>query len=140
MPPVMIPGVIEFTEPELWAILAACVMMAMDIVSGFVGAIVRGNVSSTKMREGLGHKAMLVLLVVLAVMVQAFTLHIGDMGWTVPLILPVCIYIVVMEVASVVENIVDAYPELKDTQLVKLFERSTSESDSSDENKGAGNE
>lgn len=139
MPPVMIPGVIEFTEPEVWAILASCVMMAMDIVSGFVGAIVRGSVSSTKMREGLGHKAMLVLLVVLAVMVQAFTLHIGDMGWTVPLILPVCIYIVVMEVASVVENIVDAYPELKDTQLVRLFERSTSD-DPSDESKGTSNE
>ena len=125
MGPMMIPGVIEITEVELWAIAAALVMMLFDIVSGFVGAVVRGDVSSTKMREGIGHKAMLILLVVLAIFVQTFTLHIGDMGWTVPLITPVCVYIIVMEVASVTENVVDAYPALKDTPLVKLFERLT---------------
>ena len=125
MGPMLIPGVIEITEVELWAIGAALVMMLFDIVSGFVGAVVRGDVSSTKMREGIGHKAMLILLVVLAIFVQTFTLHIGDMGWTVPLITPVCVYIIVMEVASVTENVVDAYPALKDTPLVKLFERLT---------------
>ena len=49
MGPMMIPGVIEITEVELWAIGAALVMMLFDIVSGFVGAVVRGDVSSTKM-------------------------------------------------------------------------------------------
>lgn len=132
MGPMIVPGVIEITEVELWAIAAALVMMLFDIVSGFVGALVRGNVSSTKMREGIGHKAMLVLLVVLAIFVQTFTLHIGDMGWTVPLITPVCVYIIVMEVASVVENVVQAYPALRDTPLVKLFERATGHEDVTD--------
>lgn len=132
MGPMMIPGVIEITEVELWAIAAALVMMLFDVVSGFVGALVRGSVSSTKMREGIGHKAMLILLVVLAIFVQTFTLHIGDMGWTIPLITPVCVYIIVMEVASVVENVVQAYPALRDTPLVKLFERATGHEDSAD--------
>lgn len=126
MPPLTIPGVIEFTEPELWAVIAACAMMAMDVVTGFTGAVVTKTVSSTKMREGIGHKAMLVLLIVLAVLVQTFSLHIGDMGWSIPLIVPVCVYIVVMEVASVVENCVTAYPDLKDSPLVRLFERTAS--------------
>lgn len=126
MPPLAIPGVIEFTEPELWAVIAACVMMAMDVVTGFTGAVVTKTVSSTKMREGIGHKAMLMLLIVLAVLVQTFSLHIGDMGWSIPLIVPVCVYIVVMEVASVVENCVTAYPDLKDSPLVRLFERASS--------------
>ena len=126
MPPLNIPGVIEFTEPELWAVIAACVMMAMDVITGFTGAVVTKTVSSTKMREGIGHKAMLVLLIVLAVLVQTFSLHIGDMGWSIPLIVPVCVYIVVMEVASVVENCVTAYPDLKDSPLVRLFERAAS--------------
>ena len=125
MGPMMIPGVIEITEVELWSIAAALVMMLFDVVSGFVGAVVRGDISSTKMREGIGHKAMLVLLVVLAIFVQTFTLHIGDMGWTVPPITPVCVYIIVMEVASVVENVIHAYPALRDTPLVKFFERVT---------------
>ena len=126
MPPLAIPGVIEFTEPEMWAVIAACVMMAMDVVTGFTGAVVTKTVSSTKMREGIGHKAMLMLLIVLAVLVQTFSLHIGDMGWSIPLIVPVCVYIVVMEVASVVENCVTAYPDLKDSPLVRLFERASS--------------
>lgn len=133
MPPVVIPGVIEFTEPELWAVIAACVMMAMDIVTGFAGAVVTGTISSTKMREGIGHKAMLVMLVVLAVLVQTFSLHIGDMGWSIPLIVPVCVYIVVMEVASVVENCVAAYPDLKDTPLVRLFDRAVDPDDGGDD-------
>lgn len=129
MPPVVIPGVIEFTEPEIWAVMAAMVMMVMDIVTGFAGAVITGAVSSTKMREGIGHKAMLIMLVVLAVLVQTFSLHIGDMGWSIPMILPVCVYIIVMEVASVVENAVSAYPELKDSPLVRLFDRTTDSSD-----------
>ena len=133
MQPVMIPGVIEFTEPELWAVAAALIMMVMDIITGFAGAVVTGTISSTKMREGIGHKAMLVMLVVLAVLVQTFSLHIGDMGWTIPLIVPVCVYIVVMEVASVVENCVSAYPDLKDTPLVRLFDRAVDPDDGGDD-------
>ena len=133
MPPIEIPGVIEFTEPELWAVMAALIMMVMDIITGFAGAVVTGTISSTKMREGIGHKAMLVLLVVLAVLVQTFSLHIGDMGWSIPLIVPVCVYIVVMEVASVVENCVSAYPDLKDTPLVRLFDRTVDPDGDDDE-------
>lgn len=123
MPPIIIPGVIEFTEPELWSIAAALAMMVMDIVTGFAGAVVTHSVSSKKMREGIGHKVMLILTIMLAVLVQIFSTHIGDLGIIVPLILPVCIYIIVMEITSVVENITTAYPELKDTPLVKLFDR-----------------
>lgn len=123
MHPLVIPGIIELTETEMWSITFACVMMAMDIFTGFLGAFVRGCVSSTKMREGIGHKAMLILLIVLAALVQTATLHIGDMGWAVPLIMPACIYIIVMEVASIVENIEAAYPGLSETPLLKLFDR-----------------
>ena len=120
-----IPGVIEFTDPELWAVAAALVMMLMDIVSGFAGALVRGAVSSSKMREGIGHKALLIIVIVMAVLVQTFTLHIGDMGWSVPLIVPCCVYIIVMELSSVLENVCEAYPALRDTPLMRLFDRAT---------------
>lgn len=127
----VIPGIIELADTEVWAIIAALVMMAVDIVSGFAGACVRGEVSSTKMREGLGHKAMLVIVIFVAILLQIFTLHIGDMGWSFPLITPACIYIVVMELASVLENVCAAYPELRDTPLIKLFDR-TGDKDESD--------
>lgn len=127
----VIPGIIELADTEVWAIIAALVMMAVDIVSGFAGACVRGEVSSTKMREGLGHKAMLVIVIFVAILLQIFTLHIGDMGWSFPLIAPACVYIVVMELASVLENVCSAYPALRDTPLIKLFDR-TGDKDESD--------
>ena len=117
-----IPFFIKFTEPELWFIACALVMSLMDVLVGFIGAAIRGEINSSKMREGLGHKMLLVLIIALAVLLQGFTTHIGDTGWNVPLIMPVCGYIAVMEVASIVENIKLAYPEIAENPLFRLFE------------------
>jgi len=112
---------IAFTEAECWAIVAAASLMAFDVATGLISALVRHAFSSTKMREGLGHKALLILVVALAVVVQGFSGHIVELGFSVPLILPACVYIVLMEVASVLENIALAYPELADSPLFRLF-------------------
>lgn len=114
---------ITLTEPECWAIIAVAVFILLDIVAGMVGAVVRHDFQSSKMREGLGHKAMLVLVVALAVLVQGFTTHVGELGFNVPLIVPVCVYIVLMEVASVLETVAQTYPALADSPLFRLFNR-----------------
>lgn len=116
------PWFIEFTEPELWFIGLALVLSAFDILTGWIQAVVNRAFSSTKMREGLWHKMLLVLVIALAVILQGFTAHIGDTGWSVPLIYPVCAYIAVMEVASILENVKSAYPELADSPIFGLFE------------------
>lgn len=113
---------IQLTEPECWAIIFAAGLMAFDVMTGLVGAVARHDFQSSKMREGIGHKAMLVLIIALAIVVQSATEHIGDMGWSVPLILPACVYIIVMEVASVLETVTQTYPELEDSPLFRLFE------------------
>lgn len=125
------PFFIEFTEPELWFIAMALVLSVMDVLTGFIGAAVRGQISSTKMREGLGHKMVLVLMIAMAVLLQGFTTHIGDTGWNVPLIMPVCGYISVMEVASIIENAKKAYPQIADSPLLKIFENSRDDGESS---------
>lgn len=125
------PFFIEFTEPELWFIAMALVLSVMDVLTGFTGAAVRGQISSTKMREGLGHKMVLVLMIAMAVLLQGFTTHIGDTGWNVPLIMPVCGYISVMEVASIIENAKKAYPQIADSPLLKIFENSRDDGESS---------
>ena len=51
--------IIQLTEPQVWAIAIACAFMVMDILTGFIGAVINGNVSSAKMRVGLGHKILL---------------------------------------------------------------------------------
>lgn len=126
---IVVPGFIEFSEAEIWAVGLALVLMVLDVIVGFGGAVIRGDVSSTKMREGLGHKAMLVALIAMAMILQTATLHIGDTGWSFPLVAPCCLYIAVMEVASVLENTIEAYPALKDTPIVRIFDREDEEGD-----------
>ena len=116
------PVFLEFTEPELWAIFFALILSVLDIITGWLQAVVNRSFSSTKMREGLLHKIVLVLIITLAVVIQGFATHIGDTGWAIPLIYPVCIYIAIMEVSSILENIKKAYPELADSPLFRLFE------------------
>lgn len=113
---------IQLTEPECWGIIVAFGLMAFDVLAGLIGAVVRHDFQSCKMREGIGHKTMLVLVIALAVVVQGATGHIGDMGWSVPLVLPACVYIIVMEVASVLETVAQTCPELADSPLFRLFD------------------
>lgn len=117
-----LPFLIQFTEPELWFIGLALVLSLFDIVSGWIKAAISRSFSSTKMREGLWHKMLLMLIISLAVILQGFTAHIGDTGWSLPLIIPVCSYIAVMEVSSILENVKDAYPDIADSALFRLFE------------------
>lgn len=115
------------TEGECWAIMAGLALMALDVLAGLMSAVLTGTFASTKMREGLGHKAMLILVIALAVAIQGFSGHVAELGWSVPLIVPVCAYIVVMEVSSILENVAKAYPGLADTALFRLFDRGDDE-------------
>lgn len=112
---------IQLTEPQVWAISLACALMLMDIVTGFIGAIIKGNVSSAKMREGLGHKALLLCVILLSIIIEAGTQHVVGFGLGGVTVTVVCAYIAVMEVASCMENVCSAYPELRDTPLMRIF-------------------
>lgn len=109
------------SEPQAWAIGCAFVLMAMDIVTGLVAALINSEFSSSKMREGLGHKAMLACVIVLACVLEMAGAHIAGLGFSGVTIVAVCVYICAMEVGSIMENICSAYPELKGTALFNIF-------------------
>lgn len=114
-------------EPQIWAIGLACVMMLMDFVTGFIGAVVRGTVSSSKMREGLGHKALLLCVIAMSVILEVGAQHVAGLGLGGVTVTVVCAYIIVMEVASCMENVCAAYPELRDTPLMRVFKHDEGE-------------
>lgn len=114
--------IIQLTEPQVWAITIACAFMVMDILTGFIGAVINGNVSSAKMRVGLGHKILLCCLIAVAVMIELAGTHIAGLGFSGVSVTVVCAYIIIMEVASILENICAAYPELRDTPLMRIFD------------------
>ena len=110
-----------FSEAEAWASGAAVALMVMDIVTGFAGSIITRTFKSSKMREGLGHKFLVLCIMAVAVMLEVAGQHVAGLPFEGVALVPVSIYVIVMEVGSIFENIVKAYPALADTPLIKLF-------------------
>ena len=81
-----------------WQGGATLIFMIGDIISGIVQAIINKNLDSQKMREGILRKMLLILVVILSFIFQY--------AFNIPAISKiVCIYIIVMEVISILENI-----------------------------------
>lgn len=112
-----------FEAAEEWAVIFACVFMLFDILVGSTCAIATGTFTSTKAREGLCHKALILMVIMLSVFVQLASGVIGDLGFDIPTIIPVCTVVIIMEVASCIENIGQANPELKDSGIFRFFNR-----------------
>lgn len=112
---------IGLSEQMMWAIIACLVMMVFDIITGFMAAWKNKVIQSTKMREGVFHKATLILLIILAWLCELFVMHVPDLGISIPLVIPACIIIFAMELVSITENAAEINPELKDSKLLQLF-------------------
>lgn len=113
----------QLTESQTWSIIMACVMMLADIITGFTGAAMRHDISSTKMREGIGHKIMILVLIAVAYILGVGLGHVSGINAEIPSMEIVCWYVVVMEIASILENISKAWPEFSGTSLFKYFSK-----------------
>lgn len=118
----------SFNDPDVWALIAALFFVATDYITGIVKAIMTGNLSSKRMREGLGHKFAYLVLILTSYMIDTFSVHV-DLG------LPVHVYLVtvggicLIELTSILENITQINPELKDVPFMQIFSSSTTNTD-----------
>ena len=109
-----------FDSPDMWALIAALFFVVTDYITGVVKAIMAGNLSSKKMREGLGHKFAYLILILVAYMIDTFDAHV-DLG------LPVHVYLItvggicLIELTSILENITEINPELKNVSFMQMF-------------------
>lgn len=113
---------------DWYVVVSTLLFVCFDFLTGVIKAVKNKNVSSTVMREGLLHKCAFVLVIVLAIMCEAAMTHL-DLGMTLPLVAPVCVYIVLTEIASILENIAEINPELAGSKLFELFESTKGEQD-----------
>lgn len=111
-----------FTEQQVWAIAGAFILMLFDMVSGIIQAVMNREFRSSTMRTGLGHKAVLALIILLAICIEILSSHVAGLGFGGVTIYVVCVAIIIMEVASIMENLCKAYPELADLPVMKIFE------------------
>lgn len=108
------------TKPEVIIIGLTAILIALDYVTGLMKAFATRTVSSSKMRAGLYHKAGYAIVIALAFLLEHGQQYV-NLGFTVPLITPVCLYIVFAEVVSVLENAVALNPELVHSGIFKVF-------------------
>lgn len=103
------------------AIVITMIMIVYDFVTGMLKAVKCKNVSSSIMREGLLHKTAYLLVIALAIILEAGMEHL-ELGIVVPLLVPVCGWIVLTEAASSLENIAVINPELKNNPIFSVLD------------------
>lgn len=122
-------AIYTFTEQQIWAIGGAFLMMLIDMVTGSALAIYNRSFKSSTMRRGLCHKATLSLIIMLVICIEILSSHIVGLNFGGITVYVVCIAIIGMEFASILENIKQAYPELADTPIMKIFEHANVDTD-----------
>ncbi|MCQ2441715.1 MAG: phage holin family protein [Oscillospiraceae bacterium] len=94
--------------------------IVLDFLSGMLKATGLKQFSSTRMREGFFHKVALLLCMLLGYGVD-FAQNYVDLGFNVPVSASICVYIVLMEVASILENLCSLNPELVPESVRGIF-------------------
>lgn len=91
--------------------IVTLVFILFDILTGFLKAAANHDIDSTALRKGLLHKLSEVVSIVFAFLCEYAVQYI-HLGVEIPLVIAVCGYIIIMEIISVLENIVEVNPEL----------------------------
>ena len=90
----------------IWQVITPLIFSGLDILTGYIQAVINKNVDSKVMREGLLHKCLLIVAILIGYVVEyAFNLS------TVSSV--ITIYICLMELMSILENLKKAGVDLK---------------------------
>ena len=94
----------------------------LDLVTGIVKAFVRKEYCSSIMREGLLHKCASIGCVLFGWLVD-FAQGYLDLGVTFPVAVSVCVYICLMEIGSIIENLCTINPKILPDKLKAFFSK-----------------
>lgn len=105
---------------ELIVIGIVFLLVLIDYITGVIDAIMHGKLSSEKMREGLGHKFAYLAIICVALIVEYGSDYI-NLGIELPVFIPVCVGICLIEITSIVENCAKINPDLKGSNILNIF-------------------
>lgn len=117
---------------ELIVIGIVFLLALIDYVTGVVNAIMQGELSSKIMREGLGHKFTYLTVICVALIVEYGSDYI-NLGIELPVFIPVCTSICLIEITSIMENCAKINPELSKSNILNIFKVDKKESDSKED-------
>lgn len=104
------------------AVIAVLLLILLDIAFGCGNAAAKHEFSSGKMRAGMSHKAAELGFVIVGVICDACLLGGFDLGFA-PILLTICLYIALMEIASLLETFCEMNPQLADSPIFKLLKK-----------------
>lgn len=88
---------LKFTS-EYWVIALPCILMVIDIITGYYNAWRKKEISSSKMRDGLGKKMAEISFIFISYLFNfAFALK--------EITVAVSFYVIFMEMVSIIENL-----------------------------------
>lgn len=105
---------------ELIIIGTVFLLALIDYITGVVNAIMHGELSSERMRQGLGHKFAYFAVIGVALIVEYSSDYI-NLGIKLPVFIPVCVSIYLIEITSIIENCVKINPELSGSNILNIF-------------------
>lgn len=118
-------------------VVITVLFMILDIITGYTGAWLSGTISSSVMRKGLGHKFAFIAFIAMAALIDfAQGENIINLGVTIQLTALTCIYVIITEINSILENIIIIFPELENTPVINIFKNSTNVMEKLAEDKG----
>lgn len=101
------------------AVIVTAIFIVADIISGFIKALYNGEYKSRIMCKGLFHKVGELLVLGFGFLCE-FSFPIVGITIELPIVSSLCIYIVLMETGSILENIMAISPELAEI-IGKIF-------------------
>ena len=117
---------ILWTEEETWLSVAVLIFIIIDYITGVINAALKKSISSKKMREGLGHKATYIILLSVCYIID--TMQINTSLNLPTKLFPIVSYgILLIELTSIIENICEINPELKQANFMYIFEKNNTE-------------
>nr|DAM20007.1 MAG TPA: holin [Caudoviricetes sp.] len=117
---------------ELIVIGIVFLLVLIDYITGVVNAIMHGELSSERMRQGLGHKFAYLAIICVALIVEYGSGYI-NLGIELPVFMPVCAGICLIEITSITENCAKINPELNNSNILNIFKVDKKESNGKEE-------
>ena len=82
----------------IWQVITPLIFSGLDILTGYIQAVINKNVDSKVMREGLLHKCLLIVAIIIGYVVE-YAFGITAVAQVIT------VYICIMEVMSILENL-----------------------------------
>lgn len=92
----------------------------MDFITGLIKAFKEKSYCSSIMREGLFHKTGSILVIIFGWLVD-YAQSFVDLGVTIPVAVSMCVYVILMEIGSIIENVCVINPEIMPDKIKAYF-------------------